>query len=313
MAQYSVLSAEQISQLLSEYSVGELSDFKVLSGGSANTNYWLSTSEGQFVLTVCDLKTVAESNRLAKLLQYLARQQFSTTKMIVSKSGQLVSSIDDKPVLLKSFIEGSVIEYLPESLLLNLGKQLAQLHNIPAPDFLPNIIASGKEAFSDVELYAKGSAFHVWLYDIRTRLSEHIDAGLPRALIHADLFYNNIVVSEDKSTAVIMDFEEVANYYRVFDIGMTLVGVCGHKSTLDLTESAAILRGYLEVNQLQQQEMAALQTFTAYAAAATAFWRHRQFNYHNPDATMANHYQEMSLLADQVLAIPEADFFRLLD
>ena len=60
MAQYSELDAEQISQLLSEYSVGELSAFKILSGGSENTNYWISTSSGQFVLTVCEQKTFSE-------------------------------------------------------------------------------------------------------------------------------------------------------------------------------------------------------------------------------------------------------------
>ena len=311
MAQYSELDAEQISQLLSEYSVGELSAFKISSGGSENTNYWISTSSGQFVLTVCEQKTFSEATNLANLLQHLAVQQFVTTKIIPRTNNEFVCSINDKPVLLKSFIEGSVIQDLPNKILISLGRQLAQLHNIPAPDYLPKQVTFGKESFSNIEQYAKGTLFHAWLYAIRERLSAHLDFGLPKALIHSDLFFNNVVVDSDGKTAAIMDFEEAACYYRVFDIGMTLVGLCSHDSQLDLVKSAAVMRGYLQVNELQKQEIGALQTFTAYAAAATGYWRHKQFNYVNPELEMANHYQEMTLLADQILDIPEADFHSL--
>jgi len=97
-----------------------------------------------------------------------------------------------------------------------------------------------------------------------------------------------------------MDFEEACYYYRVFDIGMMIVGTCCDDKTINLNKVNSLLEGYQENNILLDIEKKALKAFTVYAATATAFWRHQNFNYVNVSPEMKNHYMEMKLLADGV-------------
>ncbi|MFT5261161.1 MAG: homoserine kinase type II, partial [Gammaproteobacteria bacterium] len=170
MAHYSQLSTDQVTEILDQYAVGDLSNFKVLSGGSENTNYLVTTTNAKFVLTICEQKTFPETDDLAKLLQHLAQHQFFTTQIIPNNSKEFVTAFNNKPALLKTFIEGSIIEDLPNNTLQSLGRQLAQLHNIPPPAALPLQVTYGKETFVGVEEYAKNSDFQHWLYDIRAQV-----------------------------------------------------------------------------------------------------------------------------------------------
>ena len=140
-----------------------------------------------------------------------------------------------------------------------------------------------------------------------------MSAALPMALIHSDIFFNNIIVSDDEKRARIMDFEEACHYYRVFDIGMMLIGCCSDANGLRMEQAAALLKGYQMELSLLPAEKEALQAFSVYAAAATAFRRHQNFNHVKPDPAMFNHYRAMQSLADRVRQIPEAEFMKMVE
>lgn len=312
MALYTVLDDQAIDEILRSYGLKLRGDYKVLSGGSENTNYKVETDKGSAVLTICEQKSVEAANELASLLVYLDQHDFATSKLIKTTAGDLTISHKGKPVMLKAFIEGIVIKDLPEALLINLGRDLARLHQIPPPDYVPTEISYGIEHFHKVAIYAADSPFHHWIEDMEDFITEYITDDLPKALIHSDIFYNNIIVSADQLEAQIMDFEEATYYYRIFDIGMMLIGVCSEAGKLRLDQAHSLLKGYQQEIDLLPAEKAALQAFTVYGAAATGYWRHQNFNYVKPDPAMAEHHLAMKNLADSVRSIPEAEFIKIL-
>ncbi len=101
-----------------------------------------------------------------------------------------------------------------------------------------------------------------------------------------------------------MDFEEACYYYRVFDIGMMIVGTCSEGEIINKKKIKSLLEGYQQENKLLDIEIKSLKAFTVYAATTTAFWRHQNFNYINVDATLKNHYLEMKNLADTIKNLP---------
>jgi len=210
--------------------------------------------------------------------------------------------------MLKKFIEGKILKSLPHHLIELIGREIAKLHKIPVPDYLPKQVNYGKEQFVKVEKYAANSFFDNWLKKKFEYLSPYFSLNLPKAFIHSDVFCDNIIVSEDESSIMIMDFEESAYYYRVFDIGMMIIGICGEGKTVNLEKAGYILKGYRQEIQLLDIELNALKAFTVYAAAATAFWRHITFNYINPGSKLSNHYLGMTVLADYIEEQP-ADCF----
>lgn len=308
MAQYTTLQKTEIQAILAKYGIDNFTDWKLLKGGSANTNYLVTTLDQQLVLTVCDAKSKSQTQELADLLEYLHQAGFSTSKVIRNIAGQLVEFWEQKPVLLKEYLIGQVMENLPAHLLESVGQQLGKLHLLVAPNYLPKKIDYGLEAFAEMETYAPDSLFYDWLKEIQQYVLEHDLPNLPKALTHADLFYNNIIVDSVESEAIIMDFEEASHYYRVFDLGMTMIGVCSQGAEINLVQVRHFLSGYQQIIQLLDSEIEALQAFTVYAAAATAFWRYRQFNVLHPDPARDEHYLCMKNLADSVRSLPKTCF-----
>ncbi|MFT6874868.1 MAG: homoserine kinase type II [Granulosicoccus sp.] len=313
MSEYTKLDSHQTKLILAQYPLGTLLSTKLLNGGSENTNYRLHTSNGDFVLTLCEQKTLLGAQQLTDLLAHLDQNNFTTSKVISNNKGELVMLWEGKPVMIKNYLPGSIRKKLSTPLLQSLGQQLARLHLIKPPAYLEHRVIFGKESFDQIEIYDKDSEFQTWLYSIRNIIHEQIEQNLPKSLIHSDVFFNNVIVAEDSITATIMDFEEACYYYRVFDIGMMLVGLCEESDKLNTSNAQSILTGYQQVSRLHENEKQALQSFTAYAAAATAFWRHKQFHYVMPNSKLNNHYLHMKNLGDDVLNMPPVEFRKSLD
>jgi len=300
MAEYTTLTQSNVQEIADAYGLGKVQSYKILSGGSENTNYRVETERDKYVFTICEQKTPQGAVELAKLLTHLGAHNFTTSKIIPTAKGENVSIWQGKPILVKSYLEGKISEDFSPRLLQFLGAELGALHKIPAPDYLPKIINYGMEYFVDVKDYAPNSTFYQWLLETQNYIQKYLINDLPKALIHSDIFYSNVIVSSDEQSAVIMDFEEATYYYRVFDIGMMIVGLCTENLTVNFTKAQDILQGYQSVNPLSAAELKALPAATVYAAAATAFWRHRQFNFIFPDEQQKYRYEEMREVADFV-------------
>ena len=122
--------------------------------------------------------------------------------------------------------------------------------------------------------------------------------NLPKALIHSDLFCDNVIVSEDKQNVTIIDFEETTYYYRIFDIGMAIIGSCSERNVLNQEKIKSLLHGYSKVIKLTPDEKRSLQAFTVYAGSSMTFWRHKNFNYVHPNIGLNDHYKALQILAN---------------
>ena len=311
MAQYTSLSRHEIETISANFSINNIYSFKVLSGGSENTNYLINAENGKYVLTICELKSEKKARELANLLEHLEKHHFETSKIIRNTNNELLTLWKGKPLMIKKFVEGKTLKYVPQHLIELLGSELGKLHKIEAPKYLPKQANYGKEQFVNVKKYAANSLFDIWLMEKVEYVLPHLSSNLPKALIHADVFSDNVIISEDEDSVVIMDFEESVNYYRIFDIGMMIIGICGEGKTVNFEKARYILKGYCQEIQLMDIELNALQAFTVYAGAAMTFWRHLYFNYTKPDSKLSNHYLGLKALTDYVEKQPADCFLKL--
>ncbi len=311
MTHYTILNNTSIKTIFKQYNIGKILEYKLLSGGSENTNYRIKAAEGNYTLTICEQKSVAEATNLARLLVHLNKNKFNTSQIIQTKKGTWSGNFEGKPLLLKIFIKGTITPDFTNSQMQKLGNDLATLHSIEAPNFVPRQLGYGIEHFAEVQAHAPDAPFAKWLKPTTKYIQSFIKDDLPKALIHSDVFYNNIITETETGQVTIMDFEEAAYYYRVYDLGMTLVGTCTFDRQLNLEKAQHLLKGYQVKNKLTNQEKNALQAFTAYAATATAFWRFMNFNFVRPDETEKNRYKEMQDVARNVMNIPAQKFLSI--
>ncbi len=307
MAVYSKLSMDQLHRLAGQFGLPEVEWIKAIEGGNSNTNHRLKTVDVIYVMTILEEKNIRQGAELVALLQHLAAHDFYTSTIILPVNGEPTGLIDEKPVLLKPWIDGEVVEQLEASQLRQIGRCLARLHQIPAPDFLPRVQAYGLQTFAEMIGQNLDRKYESWLGQQFKRISTLLNPELPRGFIHGDLFYDNVLFESGQLKAII-DFEESCHYYLIFDIGMAALGLCRNKTIIDLAGVKALVDGYLEVRDLTPLERTSLQLCIEYAATATSRWRYWKYNFDAPTESRKDIHWEMVGLALYVQGIEKPCF-----
>lgn len=313
MANYTELSADQVIEIASKYDLGAINSCQLMEGGLANSSFHIVADAGEYVATITSagIKSDQETHNLINLLLYLDQTGFHTTKVIPYANGDYLVKVEGGSFFLKKYIQGKVIRDLKPAHLHLVGEQMAQLHNIAPPDFLEHHFSYGIEKFDDVILSGLQDTFVKWLLEVRTYIESHFDDDLPRALIHGDIFFDNVIVADDGLT--ITDFEEACNYYRIYDLGTTIAGTCtDKKGNIRLELVGGLLQGYQKINKLSKLEETSLRAFAVYGAAAAAFWRFRQYHIDYPEPMNQKRHLEMKVIADNLLSLPDQTWSEIL-
>jgi homoserine kinase type II len=310
MALYARLDRAAVEGLARRFGVDDITTFSVMDGGSENTNYCIETNSGKYVLTLCDQKSLKHATNLASLLVHLTDHGIRTSRVVVPPKESVVILHDEKPVMLKHHIDGDIAANLTGDLLVQLGEEMARLHEISAPSYLPKSFPYGRSYFPEVIDSNLDHTYINWLSEKNSYLQKRIPQNLPMTLIHGDVFFDNLIVQGDQLMAII-DFEEACHYYRSFDLGMAIVGTCRDSQGICFEKARRFIRGYQNNMTLQSVERESLQAFAVYAAVATSFWRFRHYHMRRPEPGLYNQHVEMQTLANTISEYPESSFIEL--
>jgi len=307
---YAQLDRSAVEGLAGRFGIDHITAFSVMDGGHENTSYCVETNSGRYVLTHFDQKSLKHATNLANLLVYLIDQGIRTSPVIVPSNEPIVVLHSEKPVMLKRYVDGDVTANLTGNMLVQLGEEMARLHKIPAPAYLPQSFPYGRSYFHEVTNSHLGHAYIDWLLEKNSYLQKRIPQHLPMALIHGDVFFDNLIVQGDQLMAII-DFEEACYYCRGFDLGMVIVGACRDRQDISFEKAGHFIRGYQKETTLQPIERETLKTFAVYAAVATSFWRFRQYHLRRPEPQLYDKHVEMQTLADTISEYPDSSFTEL--
>ncbi|MFC0588453.1 homoserine kinase [Novosphingobium aquiterrae] len=272
MAVYTHLGAEDMAALIAAFDVGELRSAKGIAEGVSNSNWLIETSGrdgtgARFILTMYEYRIdTAELPYFLGLLDHLAARGCPVPRTIHDREGNLFRVIDGKCVALIEFLPGvSVSQPIPAQAYA-VGQALAQVH-LAAADF-PATRANGMDlAESRRLLKACGpsglaeidAALPALVTDALDTLEREWPTGLPRSVIHADLFPDNVLMLGSKVSGLI-DFYFACNDITAYDVATTHAAWCfsGDGRTFDPALSQALLAGYAAARPLSDPERAAL-------------------------------------------------------
>ena len=296
MARYTTLSPIELDRIVSQYPIGTALKLEEIPGGFGNSNFKLTTTEGEYLLKICDEKNPAELNMQIALLQHLHQHAYPTVYPIPTKDQKQLTHQAFGSVMLYPFLKGEQPQSSPDTLA-QLGEALAKLHGIPPIAGLPRF-AMGISQMTPFFKEVQGTQFatHPFVESLKLQLESmesQLNASLPVGLLHGDLFLDNTLFDGDQMVAI-LDFEEGCYDTLLIDVGMTLIGCCyTPENRLNLEAAQRFLDAYNALRPLTESEWESLGCFVHYAALSIAFWRFRQFNIRRPDPHRANTYQEM--------------------
>ena len=302
MARYTTLSPTELDRIVSQYPIGRPLKLEEISGGFGNSNFKLITTDGEFLLKICDEKDSAELNMQISLLQHLHQYTYPTVYPIPTKAEKQLTHEAFGSVMLYPFLQGEQPQSSPK-VLAQLGEALAKLHRIPPIERLPRFamgISQMIPFFKEVQ--CTQFATHPFVELLKSQLESmepQLNAPLPIGLLHGDLFLDNTLFNGDEMVAI-LDFEEGCYDTLLIDVGMTVIGCCyTPQHQLDVEAAKRFLDAYNTSRPLTEDEWKHLDCFVHYAALSIAFWRFRQFNIRRPNPDRANTYQEMVTRSEQ--------------
>ena len=289
MAVYTKLSKADLQEFLSKYDIGKLIDYKGIKEGIENTNYFIQSEKGKFILTVYE-KRVQEKDLpfFMGLMRNLCDKNFPSPEPIINKNGNYITEIVKKKAALVSFLEGSSKEKLSPGNCYEIGIQTAKLHSITQNLSLKRknrlSVNSWRKMYTRVKKNC--SKIHPNLDKIIEKNLDKIEKNwpknIPAGIIHADLFSDNIFFQKDKVTGII-DFYFSCNDFLAFEIAICINALCfeGKKQNLsfNVTKAKKFIDGYNSIKKISTNEKNSLKILCQ--GAAMRFLLTRVFDYLN--------------------------------
>ena len=288
MAVFTALTRDEIVALLGSYSVGQLVGFEGITSGIENTNFFLTSTRGEFVLTVFERLEASQLPFYLGLMKHLAQGGLPVPEPAMTTAGSLLSRVRGKPAAIVTRLPGRAVVEPTEAQCAQVGHFLASMHRLAHnfPVFQPNLRGIGwwKSALPKLEPLIPDDQFQelaeeVIFQDGFVRSPEF--EQLPSGPIHADLFRDNVLFDGDHIGGVI-DFYFAACSVWLFDLAVTVNDWCAHPGSGDFVPARvqAMLRAYHAVRPLTPVEQASWRT--ALRAAALRFWISRLYDLHLP-------------------------------
>jgi homoserine kinase type II len=296
MAVYTEVSDDELSSFIASYGLGELVSYKGIAEGVENSNYLVVTSAGQFILTLYEKRVaLGDLPFFLGLMEHLAAKGFACPTPLRDLEGRNLRQLCGRPAALVSFLEGLWVRRpKPEHCLLT-GAALAELHLAGLSFEMRRENALGPKGWPP--LFAR---FEQQADNIAEGLKETIaaelaalepcwPADLPRGIIHADLFPDNLFFLGGKVSGVI-DFYFACHDLLAYDVAVCLNAWCFEPDlSFNITKGRALLKGYQSVRMLEMGEVAALPVLSR--GAALRFLLTRSYDWLNtaPDAYVKPH------------------------
>jgi len=283
MSVFTTVTPEQLSAWLKNYSLGTLNGLHGIAAGIENTNYFVDTTHGRYVLTLFEKLRAEELPFYLNLMSHLASHGIPCPDPIANLQNYFLGELNGRPACIVTRLDGTDLEKPSTRHCAEVGALLADMHlagqtytarmdnprgtrwwNATAPQLLPLLPPI------EAELLREELRFQ----------SLHRDQDLPRGVIHADLFRDNVLFRNDSISGVI-DFYFACNDVLLYDLAIAANDWCMTASyELDPERTRGLLSAYHAERPFTANERKAWPVMLR--AAALRFWVSRLYDFHLP-------------------------------
>ena len=288
MAVFTEVSPAAAQALLTRLQLGELRALRGIEGGIENTNYFVTTDTGEFVLTLFERLSAEQLPFYPHLMRHLAHAGIPVPEPQADARGEILHSVCGKPAAVVNKLHGRS-QLVPQAVhCAAVGAMLARMH-LAGQGFerqQPNLRGLPWWNETVPVVLAHLDAEQAALLQSELAYQNHIAASsaytaLPRGPVHADLFRDNVMFDGEQLTGF-FDFYFAGVDTFLFDLAVCLNDWCIDWATgaHDAARFDAMLAAYQSVRPLSAAERSLLPAMAR--AGALRFWISRLWDYHLP-------------------------------
>lgn len=278
MSVYTTVGRAELAAWLQPLGLGELIDHAGIAAGMQNSNYFVTTAAGRFVLTLFEHLEPAALDFYLALQDRLAHSGLPCPQPLADSQGQRWRVLAGKPAALLSCLPGAAAEQVSVEQCRVVGALLARLHLAAADmaDALPNPCgAAWRQRVGESLLPLVDAEERLVLADELAFQSAQDWSALPRGVIHADLFRDNVLWDASGQLSGVLDFYFAGEDAWLFDLAVVANDWCADEVAL-----LALIDGYAGIRPLLEAERQAWPAMRR--AAALRFWLLRLEVRHRP-------------------------------
>lgn len=284
MSVYTPVTRQQLEQFLTHYDVGQLREYAGIRAGIENTNYFVTTEGGEWVLTLFETLGNRELPWFLGLMDHLGGRNLPVPAPRADRNGGFLRNLNNRPAALVQRLRGRSLEAPSEPHCEAMGEMLARMHQ------------AGLDYPGEHRDNPRGLAWQQATAERLEPFLEHDDArlladelghqcrletaSLPRGIIHGDLFLDNALFEEGHLTGII-DFYYACHDLLLYDLAVAVNDWCTDAlGNVDSELQAALFHGYRRHREPGPQESACWNSMLR--AAALRFWLSRLHDSHFP-------------------------------
>lgn len=264
MAVYTDLKKEDIENILKEYNL-KLNNFYKIKKGILNTNYFISSDCGDFVLRVFEGNREFQEENLE--LEFLLDVQSIIPCCVPIKTIKNNNYViyNNKMVAIFKYINGLPIDKINEKLIKQIAIYLGKLHNyskgktLDRPSRINLQYYYDNIDFNKIGIDDKNKEIILKRY----REIKNIDFNiLPSGIIHNDIFPDNILIDCNDNIVGILDFNECCSGPFIFDISIVInfwIKILKLNKDIENRYIQLFLSEYNKVRKLSCQELELLE------------------------------------------------------
>ena len=228
MSVFTKVSHPELVAFLEAYPVGELIGYQGIGEGVENTNYFVDTADGRWVLTLFERLDHDDLPFFLGLMEHLASRGYPCAMPAHTREDKNLTTLNGKPAALVRRLTGQSVLFPTVAQCQAVGRALGELH-LAGQSFAGGA-ANGRGA-AWRQATARALAPKV-PEDARALIESELAAQaaldlsmLPQGVIHADLFRDNVLFVEERLTGVI-DFYYACHDALAYDLAITLNDWC---------------------------------------------------------------------------------------
>ncbi len=265
MAVYTDVAADDLTTFLAGYELGELLSYKGIAEGVENSNFLVHTRKGHFILTLYEKRVVAgDVPFFLALMEHLAARGINCPQPVKTRGGEALGHLCGRPAAIVTFLDGMWIRRPDPRHCYAVGVALAKLH-LAGLDF-PQQRRNALSVDSWRALYDHSAAradsvqpgIASTVESELTHLEQRWPQDLPKGVIHADMFPDNVFFL-DNTLSGLIDFYFACTDTLAYDVAICLNAWCFEPDhSYNVTKGRELLQGYMRTRALSPAELDAL-------------------------------------------------------
>jgi len=277
MSVYTEVGRDDLIAFLGEYAVGDLVSYQGISDGIENTNYFVTTTEGEFVLTLFEQHDFGELAYFLQVMTFFYEHGIPSAHPAADREGHYLKKLCGKPAALVLRLQ---------------GRGVSGLANVEQCAAIGDILGEMHLAGNEFKSRRPSERGHEWRRQTADHLLHKLDESqatllknelafqegyeeldLPWGVTHSDLFRDNALFDGNELKGII-DFYYASDEYLLYDLAVVVNDWCIDESGLpEQSRYQALMQHYLAKRALTESEQANWNMVLR--AAALRFWLSR--------------------------------------